>query len=270
MSKKNKKQMNVIEAVGDTSGFSEQAPEFNKGRKVKLYVGLAAIVILLVFSIIFFTASVKVEFNYKDGATQTKRYVVSKSTKTLTDGPSDPTRDGYDFGGWYFDASCKKGGLFNNSLDNSLLTYNKFSNFKTTQLIARWDPHKYSVTYDVKGNLVANSQVVSNLEKENLKVNPSYYTIKHTPLEYEINDYAEELIKSDPVKYGSDKNASTNVNNQIDIYTNECQLSSITLKDISVSGWTFLGWFDENGNKVETLDKLNPQDIKLTAKWQKN
>ena len=43
-----------------------------------------------------------------------------------------------------------------------------------------------------------------------------------------------------------------------------------TFPMLEYAGWTFIGWFDDEGNQVTTLDKLKPTEINLTAYWEQN
>ena len=243
MSKKQKRVMSVTEAVGDTSGFNETAPKFDKKRKATMFASLAGIVVLLVFAIIMFTTPIKAEFKFQDNASKSERYHVSRTDGLLIDAPTDPKRTFYDFAGWYLTPDCKGEGLFNNDEDKSLLEY-KFNTSVKISLYAKWTATEFKVNYDVKGNANFNTSRVENLQEQNLELNPE--------------------------KYVNASNAQTALLEQIEFYSNEAQKASITLKEISVSGWTFIGWFDDEGNEVTSLDKLSPKEINLTARWEQN
>lgn len=269
MSKKQKRVMSVTEAVGDTSGFNETAPIFDKKRKATVIASLAGIVILLVVAIIMFTTPVKAEFKFQDNSSKSERYQVSRTDGLLIDAPQDPKRTYYDFAGWYLTADCTGDGLFNNEENKSLLEY-KFNTSSAISLYAKWTATEYKVNYDVKGNANFNTSRVESLESQNLSVNPATYSVKHTLLDYEKQAYADYLRETNPDKYVNASNAQEALLDQIDFYSNEAQKSSITLKEISVSGWTFLGWFDDEGNQVTQLDKLYPEELNLTARWEQN
>ena len=270
MAKKEKKKLTIEESVGDTSGFSSEGQSSPKRRKIVLFSGLGAIVVLIVLVILFLSSPIKVEFYYQDGATPAGRFIVDRSTKLLEDAPVDPTRNFYDFGGWYLNADTTVGsGLFNNK-DNVSLTEYKFDGNKSFALYARWTATEFKVNYDCKGNANFNTQITDNLATTNKNLNPESYTIKHTLSNYEKNQYVEYLRQSDPERYVNSKDAQANVTAQLDLYTNETQKSTINLQNLSQAGWTFLGWFDSSDNKVETLNRLDPKEINLTAKWQKN
>ena len=188
MSKKQKRVMSVTEAVGDTSGFNETAPKFDKKRKATMFASLAGIVVLLVFAIIMFTTPIKAEFKFQDNASKSERYHVSRTDGLLIDAPTDPKRTFYVFAGWYLTPDCKGEGLFNNDENKSLLEY-KFNTSVKISLYAKWTATEFKVNYDVKGNANFNTSRVENLQEQNLELNPATYSVKHTLLDYERNEY---------------------------------------------------------------------------------
>lgn len=269
MSKNERKIKNISEAVGDTSGFSENIPTFDKKRKITMIASLVGIVALIIFSIIFLTTPVKAEFIYRDGSSKNDRYQVSRTEGILETAPSDPTRNNFEFAGWYLNDTFTIGGLFNNDDDQSLLEYHFKTSSKIT-LYAKWLPKEYKVTYDVVGNANINSTREKELIASNESLNPINYTVKHTLETYEKEAYVEFLRKSDPETYVNSSNAQKNLNDKLEFYTNEAQKASIELKSLSLKGWTFIGWFDTDGNEITSLNKLEPKEIKLIAKWEQN
>lgn len=269
MSKKEKRIKNVTEAVGDTSGFNDNAPQFDKKRKITLFAGLAGIAVLLVISIIFLTTPIKAEFVYRDGSTKNAHYIVSKKNNLLEDAPKDPTRTCYDFAGWYLGDSYLIGELFNNENNSSLLEY-EFKSKRKITLYAKWLPTEYKVNYNVEGNANFNSTRIDQLNDQNESLNPLTYCIKHTLEEYEKTAYVEYLRELDPSIYVNSPDAEKNISSKLELYTNEAQKNSVPLKPLEVKGWTFIGWFDDEGNEVTSLDKLNPKEINLTARWEQN
>lgn len=271
MSKKDKKIKNVTEAVGDTSGFNENIPAFDKKRKITVIASLVGIALLVVFSIIFLTTPVKAEFVYRDGSSQNTRYQVSRTDGLLEDAPKDPTRNYFNFAGWYLNDKFTIGGLFNNEEDQSLLEYTFKTSSKIT-LYAKWLPTEFKVNYDVKGNNadIFSNRVANKLRANNESINPITYTVKHTLEEYEREAYVEYLRETDPETYVNSPNAQKNLTDKLEFYANESQKASIELKPLSVEGWTFIGWFDDEGNQVTSLSKLEPTEINLTARWEQN
>ena len=139
-------------------------------------------------------------------------------------------------------------------------------------LYAKWTPTEYKVNYDVEGNANFNSQRIKLLQEQNITKfgNPKTYTIKHTLSDYERNSYVEYLRESDPEKYVNSADAEKNISDALEFYSNEQQKGTIKLNSLSISGWTFIGWFDEEGNEVTELNRLSPKEITLIAKWEQN
>ncbi|MBR6517953.1 MAG: InlB B-repeat-containing protein [Bacilli bacterium] len=262
----NKKHIKTVsEAVGDTSGFNDKAPAFNKTRKITLFAGLGGILVLVIIAVIFLATPNQVEFKFQDTSNKpAERYIVSKDTSLLENAPKDPTNTHYVFSGWYLNTNYTGDALFNNDKDDSLLKF-KFTD-KNTVLYAKWVPYEYAITYDVKGNGNFNASRVEELEKQNLGINPSTYTFSHIPTDFEQQQYAEKLRQEDPAKYNNHDALLA----QLEIFISNSQLKELPLKALTVKGWTFEGWYDEDGNKVEKLDRYAPRDITLVAKWSQN
>ena len=70
-----------------------------------------------------------------------------------------------------------------------------------------------------------------------------------SPINYDIT-YIDELdaVNSNPATY--------NIN------------SDVLIEDLEKDGYIFLGWFDEDGNKVEMIESGNTGAIMLTASWE--
>lgn len=271
---KNKNKMTIEEQVGDTS-YQEVVSD-PKMKKIKIIGGFVGIALLVIVCVIFFQSPKKVEFKFQDMNQPTQRYILNKKTSKLDEGPKDPNKLYFDFKGWYKNSNYKGEALFNNDKNSSLLDFD-FSTIKTLTLYAKWEPTKYTVTYDVTGvtpGFIGNfsDSLIEKLKNDNISNgNPTNYTYCHELSEYEKTAYVEYLRELDPEKYVNSPNAFKNVNEQLDIYSNDSQVSTLSIKDtLSVPGWTFLGWFNESDEKVTTLDKREPKNIVLYARWKKN
>ncbi len=93
------------------------------------------------------TIQVTVSFNTGVGASTIAAQKVNKGEVTTK--PSDPTREGYTFGGWYTDSACSDDKKFDfaTTLDADITLYAKWTaNGNTPQPV-----EKYTVTFDSKG-----------------------------------------------------------------------------------------------------------------------
>ncbi len=92
----------------------------------------------------------RITFNSQDGSAVPNQLVwtrqSSTSTSTVVDckvtKPTDPTRTGYTFGGWYTDAACTDGNEFDFDNQTQVRT--------DTTLYAKWTADEYHVTYTLK------------------------------------------------------------------------------------------------------------------------
>lgn len=265
---KNNKKYDVTEAVGDTSGFNEKNGAFDKKKKITVYASIAGIILLVVFSCLFLTTPIKAEFNFQDGMNPTSRFEISRGTGHLSSAPEDPTRSYYTFDGWYTNPTFTKGPYFNQEGENNILDV-KFPTTSNITFYAKWSPTKFTITYDLKGNINnINEQSLEKIVNNNI----TSYMIKHDVTESERNDYVEYLRSTNKELYVDSPNAEKNISEAIELYTHTCKLGQRPLEDISLPGYTFLGWFynlsDEN--PVTELSQVEPKNITLHAKWSKN
>ena len=78
---------------------------------------------------------------FEDGETeQTFEYIYTEGVSLPT-----PSREGYDFAGWYYDAKCKKAVKFNQTKQKYLTAA---SDSKDLELYAKWTGSKYNLTFD--------------------------------------------------------------------------------------------------------------------------
>ena len=87
-----------------------------------------------------------VTFNSNGGSSVTTKYV-NKDAKVTA--PSDPTKSGYNFGGWYREAGC-----------TNAWTFGTDEVSQDTTLYAKWNPASYDVTLKANGGS-SDDQVVS-------------------------------------------------------------------------------------------------------------
>ena len=181
----------------------------------------------------------------------------------------DAKKDGYTFLGW----TTKQTGL--DAKTNYTIQKGTYGDVK---LYAFYEANEYTITYDVNGGNVLSS----NVQKV---VFDSPYTLK-TPYRdgYTFNGWYDE---SNKIESGDQWKISKNVNlvaswglNTYSITYNlnggtnhPLNKTSYTVKD-SITfatptkiGYTFLGWFDNNGNQVISITAGTTGALTLTARW---
>ena len=165
-----------------------------------------------------------------------------------------PEKTGASFLGWY----NEKGELVDAN--------HKYTNSEV--LTAKWS--MYSVTfYDLKGDIFYISQVNAN-GKVNIpdKTPEPYNGMTFTSWDFDFN----KSIVNDEIVYPKyevvvcrvtlDPNGGSVENKELGFRVN----SQINLPTPTKTGKTFVGWFDENDNKIEN-GTLVKNDMNLVAKW---
>lgn len=141
----------------------------------------------------------------------------------------------------------------------------------------------YEVTWDEvrMDSGYANSYVVYLNGNEVETVSTNKYTIKHNPshyVDYQVSisvaaydqnsDYlispiSEELVLDQYFKITYELNGGINNSNNPNLYKKG---DTVNLQNPSKEHSTFLGWYDNNNKKIETID-IEDGNISLTAKW---
>ena len=179
----------------------------------------------------------------------------------------EPTRTGYDFTGWTYNGRAVTE-IDPNWIDN-------------ITLVANWNVRDYSIKYELDGGTNDSS-------------NPSSYTIESNTITlkdatrtgynfdgwYKDSSFTEKITTIDNGTYGNlviyakwkpisysityNLNGGVNSSNNPSTYTIE---SDFTFAAPLKTGYTFLGWFDEGGNLVTSIDKGTTGALTLTARW---
>jgi len=203
-----------------------------------------------------------VTFNYNDGVTTP--LVVNVNGGDTVSEPTEPTRSGYQFAGWYSDAE--------------LTTLYNFSSVVTSNitLYAKW-LEEFTVTFDSNGGSVVTSQTVVD---GNLAIEPTdptltgysfagwYYDAGLTTL-YNFSS----AVTSDITLYAKwleeftvtfDSNGGSAVASQTVI---DGDLATEPL-DPSLTGYSFAGWYsDSELTTLYSFTSAVTADITLYAKW---
>ncbi len=180
---------------------------------------------------------------------------------------NEPTRTSYDFTGW--------------SYNGKKVTEVDPVWIENITLVANWRAHTYSITYELNGG-TNNSSNPSSYTIENSTINlkdatrygynfdgwykDSSFTDKITTINN--GSYGNLVIyaKWKPITYSVSYNLNGGVNssNNPSSYTVE---DNITFSAPTKTGYSFIGWFDDNGNQVTSISVGTTGALILTAHW---
>ncbi len=194
--------------------------------------------------------------------------IVAVQDGTTIANPVEPKKNGYAFGGWYFDE---------NALQNPV--GGDFAVTQNTTVYAKWSPVEYSIEYNLDGGVLQEGVV-----------NPTSYTIESEDITlaspvrsgYAFDGWqsGDNIIRT--IKKGSvgalsltakwiEAGYGITYENTMDA-KNENPLAyaisdkAIVLKDLSKDGYSFDGWFDGEDKVVEIAANTTGNRT-FTAKW---
>ena len=192
----------------------------------------------------------------------------------LIDEPTPPTKDGYEFGGWYIDQD------FNYEFRFAVDTINK-----DTTLYAKWDEPitYYTITFDTCGGTEVESQVIEAgaflqylkaTHKEGYHFEGWYYDQIYTrpfsistPINSSFILYAKWELERENYLVKFDSCGGSYVEN---ITVEEGELVDEPTSPTK-EGYVFIGWYlDQWYNNIFKFDTYKvTNDITLYAKWEK-
>lgn len=213
----------------------------------------------------YFTISYNLNGGSNDPNNPTS-YTMNSNSLTLR----NPTRAGYDFLGWQY-----KG--------NYVAEVNP-SWIENIALNAIWKATTYSISYELNGGTNDSSNPTSyTIESNTITLsdatrtgytfegwyNTSTFSNKVTQITKGSYDDLTLHAKWTPISYSITYNldGGTNNFNNPPTYTIE---SSFVLSATSKAGYTFLGWFDNNGNRIAQITPGMTGALALTAHWSAN
>ncbi|VEU81099.1 RCC1 domain-containing protein [Haploplasma axanthum] len=249
--------------------------------KIRKILGVISITVFLFFIVacnqnIQFT----IYFDSNEGTTVSPITTDGKSTITI---PNDPTKDGFEFGGWYWDNNT-----FNRPFTaNSLLIAPISSNMT---VYAKWKLIKVTpTTYEVRfvsngGTYVSPMEVIDNTLMTYPQCSRTGYTLEGW---YTSNDngvtfdskwnffsdrigtdmtlYAKWIINSYTISFNS------NLGSSVTQITKDFNTSVSQPVDPIREGYMFGGWYrDAEFTQSFTFETMPAQNITLYAKWVPN
>lgn len=202
-------------------------------------------------------------------------YTIVSSGNEKIDLPEEPSKKGYNFGGWYMDENYTvpftSESLVNKDLEGDLKIY------------AKWDVINYDITYHLDEGVNSNVNpssynINSNINLENpTKENHTFlgwyldedYTTKVTTINSDfkgqLNLYAKWSIYDYEIVYHLDGAIVVNANpSGYDENNNE-----IVLQNIDRAGYDFLGWYSDSSYKtqINSIAANSSGQIEVYAKW---
>ncbi|HBW05331.1 MAG TPA: hypothetical protein DEF02_01885 [Clostridiales bacterium] len=178
-----------------------------------------------------------------------------------------PLKSNYTFGGWYVSENFEGEPV-------EMIVKGASGNF---DLYAKWIACEYSITYDYRDGESCDNPLTYTVESEDIALSASrkfgydfvgWFDGAGNKIEVirkgssgNLTLYAEwSAIEFSVILNGANGSYSTTLT-----YTVENE--SVTLPKITRTGYTLAGWFDEDGNKYETVSGSAQKNISLTAKW---
>ena len=191
-----------------------------------------------------------------NGGTQIASVEVAK--KGLVTKPTDPTKEGYNFGGWYKDEVA---------YDFATPVVEEFT------LVAKWDAKEYIVKFDSDGGSAVAEQKVKYNEKASKPADPvkeghnfsgwyngeTAYTFNEA-VTANVTLTAKYDLKEFTVVF--DTAGAAEVAQQTVKYNEKASKPADPVKE----GYNFVGWF--NGDVAYTFDEAVTANITITAKWE--
>ena len=204
-----------------------------------------------------------------EGAPAIPQQEVTENTKASK--PADPTRENYDFAGWYKESTFTN--AFN--FDSELITTN-------TTIYAKWD-NVYTVTYNLNYEGAVNQTgKTTNLKATNLEVADrdtivftGWYTDSEctsafdftTNVNANLTLYAgwHDTVEKYTVSFDLGYDGATEIPSQLIVKNNKVTKPA----DPERSGFEFVGWYKENTftNAFDFSTELITADTTIYAKW---
>lgn len=178
----------------------------------------------------------------------------------------NPTKEGYKFLGWYDDTNVQVLGIDVGTIGNIVLT-------------AHWqEAGNYQVTLDPNGGNVSQNKVNVTFNEYYSLPTPTNdgYTFDgwFTSENVQINSTGTWLIRDNltlyahwtAIEYSITYMLSSGINNPLNPSTYTIE-DEVTLYDANLAGYTFLGWYNSNNEKVTSISLGSTGDITLTGVW---
>ena len=212
--------------------------------------------------------SAEVAFDSNGGsAVKAQKVMVGEAGSKATK-PTDPTRSGYAFKGWFSDKGLAQAYDFSSRVS------------RDTTLYAKWEASSYTVTFNSNGGSAVKAQSVKYGAKASKPTNPTkagctfngWYSDKGLTKAYDFNTavkgsvtlYAKWTVNSYTVSFNA--NGGSAVKSQTVKYGAKASKPA----DPTRSGYAFKGWYSDKGlMKAYDFNAAVKGNLTLYAKWEK-
>ncbi len=189
-----------------------------------------------------------------------------------------PTKDGYNFDGWYTKDGTDGdwGDLFDGNVSESMTLYAKWSSSASVTFIAKYQDGEDVVVLDLDESSDATSLTVvatgGAAEEPTVPEREGYTHIGWTETEWgEEADFANSDIDSAKTVYAvwQQEYTVTFMNGETEVQTGYTTLGKVTAPEAPETedaNYTFVGWFDSENNEF-TEDTVVTEDTVYTAKF---
>ena len=186
-------------------------------------------------------------------------YTVESEDYTL---PS-ANRNYYDFVGWFDEKGNKVV-----KIESAML--------KSFTLTAEWIAHTYTITYDYNGGTQVKNPTSYTAETE------TFVLAKPTKEGYKFDGWYDGELKVTQIEKGCHADIKltakwsateyivtfgSNGGDEVNPYIYTVESEDYTLPSANRNYYDFVGWFDENGNKVVKIESAMLKSFTLTAEW---
>lgn len=194
-----------------------------------------------------------------------ERYKYTVESDSLTLG--SPVKANYSFGGWYV----------NENFEGESVAMIVKGTSGNLDLYAKWIACEYSIAYDYRDGEICDNPTSYTVDSEDIILAASH------KFGYDFVGWIDgagnkvEVIRKgssgnlilhaewSPIEFSIVLNGANGSCPTTLTYTIENK--TVTLPKIARAGYTFAGWFDEDGNKYETVSGSTQKNVSLTAKW---
>ena len=194
-----------------------------------------------------------------------ERYKYTVESDSLTLG--SPVKSNYTFGGWYV----------NENFEGEPVAMIVKGTSGNLDLYAKWIACEYSIAYDYRDGEICDNPTSYTVDSEDIILSASHKFgydfvgwIDGAGKKVEVirkGSSGDLILHAEwlPIEFSIVLNGANGSCPTTLTYTIEDE--TVTLPKIARAGYTFAGWFDENGNKYETVSGSTQKDVSLTAKW---